>query len=208
MKTRYRNTLNADQWLTREQLKAVLAYVRKRATDRPVRLTATDRLIVETLVYTGIRRQELCNLDLQDLPMHHGHPAIQVRHGKRGSFRTIPIPKALAELLWLYVKQWRCDDGPKAPLFVGRSPDYGRLKAKVVYQKIVRIGRRALGIHLHPHVLRHSSAMVNYGCGRNIHSTKEMLGHRDIRTTLIYLRTTEGIEAAIANEMWDALETG
>ncbi|MDI6886748.1 MAG: tyrosine-type recombinase/integrase [archaeon] len=56
-------------------------------------------------------------------------------------------------------------------------------------ERLVRIvGSNAIGKHLYPHLLRHAKAVHLRQAGTSIENLRDFLGHKDVRTTLIYAR--------------------
>ena len=102
--------------------KAVLGEAEVRALlSAPGRdtLGLRDRAILETLYSTGLRRAELCGLDLYDID--HANELVRVRRGKGGRDRMVPIGRAALVMLRCYLRDARPElvETPKQPaLFV------------------------------------------------------------------------------------------
>lgn len=144
-----------------------------------------DKLIVDMLYETGMRRSELVNLDTTDVDFS----LMQVKVlGKRNKQRLIPIGRGLASMIGDYLAM-------RAPVAVGSAlfvtPDGRRITAAQVYAvvhkaltSVIRSGKRS------PHVLRHSFATVLLDNGADLESVKELLGHADLATTQIYTHSS------------------
>ena len=70
-------------------------------------------------------------------------------------------------------------------LFVGQS---GRpLTVRAVQLRVAAWGRRqGIGVHVHPHMFRHSFATHLLESSGDLRGVQELLGHADIGTTQIY----------------------
>lgn len=153
-----------------------------------------DRALMALLYGTGIRASECATLrsgqmDLVAL-------TITVR-GKGGHERVIPLNPNLAELLKTYARE-RGPALPTAPFF--RSRYGGKLSRGAIYERVRTWGQRShVGIPLSPHRLRHTFATHLVRTGTNIVTIRDLLGHRQITSTQIYLHVTaEDLRSAAA----------
>jgi site-specific recombinase XerD len=144
-----------------------------------------DRALLALFYGTGIRVSECAGLcegrvDLRAL-------TVTVR-GKGGDERTVPFNEEVAARLREYI-QVRGAQLPAAPFFRSRS---GKAMARgTIYERVRTTGRRArLSKTLSPHRLRHTFAshLVREGVG--LVTIRDLLGHRQITSTQIYLHVT------------------
>ncbi len=166
---------------TREQIESVLqacdwtrpATSQRRKSYRTRRPTARrDRAIIMTLVDTGVRAQELCDLAMCDLDMASG--AIVVRHGKGDKSRIVYAGKAVRRAIWRYLATERPDARPGEPLFAERC---GRpLTQTALSHLVMQLGRRA-GVKVWPHLLRHVFATQYLRGGGSTLALKRLMGH-------------------------------
>jgi len=144
-----------------------------------------DKLIVEMLYMTGMRRAEI--LALTDSSIHFDTLQINVI-GKRNKERIIPIAEDLAE----HIRNYQClrDDkfgshGQGDSFLLSRKgrgmspPDIDRVVRNVLGQ-VTSQQRRG------PHTLRHSFATAMLNNGADLQSIQKLLGHQSLKTTEIY----------------------
>jgi len=160
--------------LSREEIAALL-----RATP-----SLRDRTIWMTLYAAGLRVGEAVQLQLEDIDS--AAMRLLVRNGKGRKDRyTVLAPSLLAQLRG-YWKVYR----PPAWLFFGRDPEQPLLTRTV--QRAFKTAKERAGIRkaATPHSLRHSFACHLMANGANLLYIKELLGHRSLKSTLIYLKIT------------------
>jgi len=192
--------LAPDKYLSEGQIKQFRRHLAERvclADARGSRIRAyMNQFIYEVLLRSGLRASELCDLNLEDLPGAHGKDAVYVRNGKGNISRTVEITPQTVDLINTWVKHFRPKAGPQDPLLM--SEQGGRLSYHSLFGKIKRIGE-AVGIDLHPHMLRHSYAMRLYAIEADLRAVQQQLGHSDPITTAIYAKTSpEALKRQIA----------
>jgi site-specific recombinase XerD len=153
-----------------------------------------DRALLALLYGTGIRASECATLRSGQVDLTR--LTITVR-GKGGHERAIPLNPQLAEVLRTYA-QARGLALPTAPFFRSR---FGRpLSRGAIYERVRTWGQRSrVGIPLSPHRMRHTFATHLVRAGVGLITIRDLLGHRQITSTQIYLHVTaEDLRAAAA----------
>ncbi|MGB8692320.1 MAG: tyrosine-type recombinase/integrase, partial [Steroidobacteraceae bacterium] len=109
-------------------------------------------------------------------------------NGKGGHERTIPLNPNLAQTMQIYARA-RGPSLPNAPFF--RSRFGGPLSRAAIYERIRTHGQRGhVGIPISPHRLRHTFATHLVRTGVGLVTIRDLLGHRQITSTQIYLHVT------------------
>ncbi|MBI3421295.1 MAG: tyrosine-type recombinase/integrase [Candidatus Sungbacteria bacterium] len=152
-----------------------------------------DRAMLSTLLYHGLRREELCTLKVRDITQRRGVPHLRV-HGKGGKTRYLPLHPGTAEVITEYVEALGHRADASSPLF---HPVRNNLTSRVdeamttdgVY-KVVRYYARKIGVgdieRLGVHALRATAATNALDHEADIAKVQEWLGHANIATTRIY----------------------
>jgi len=138
----------------------------------------------ELFYSSGLRLSELVSLDWPGgLDQESGEVTVT---GKRQKTRKVPVgDKALTALAaWLALRpQFEKDEQPA--LFLGRNGT--RLTPRQVQGRLAQWAQRqGLGMHVHPHMLRHSFASHVLQSSGDLRAVQEMLGHASIAATQIY----------------------
>lgn len=146
-----------------------------------------DRLILEMLYDTGMRRSELVGIHNTDIDFG----AMQIRvTGKRNKQRLIPIAEGLKNLILAYTEVRNREVGAESEWFFVRENGV-QISVGFLYQIVKKklsaiptLAKRS------PHVLRHSFATSMLNNGAELNAVKELLGHSSLASTSIYTHTT------------------
>jgi integrase/recombinase XerC len=147
-------------------------------------LAVRDRAMFELFYSSGLRLAELASLDVGGgLDLTSGEVTVT---GKRAKTRTVPVgAKALAALENWLAQRAALAAADEPALFVGRRGT--RLTPRAIELRLAHWARNSgLGLHVHPHMLRHSFASHVLQSSGDLRAVQEMLGHASIATTQIY----------------------
>jgi integrase/recombinase XerD len=175
-------------YLESSEVQALLASI-----DRNCPSGQRDYALFALMFNTGARVQEILNLRVRDLRLD---PPCQVRlQGKGQKVRLCPIWPGTAELLRDLVKSQRHNhpDEGEAPLFTNRQGDpLTRFGVRYLLRKYLAASRSAAPTlrdkRLHPHSLRHTTAVHLLKAGVDFATISHWLGHASLNTTMRYAR--------------------
>ncbi|MDP5077123.1 MAG: site-specific integrase [Nonlabens sp.] len=138
-----------------------------------------------TMVYAlGLRSGELINLKITDIDKTRRQ--IHLKNAKGGKDRILPYPDSMRELLKAYYLEFK----PQTYLFNGQNaPQYAPESLRQVFIKACVKARIKKTVTLHS--LRHAYATHLMDAGTDVRVIKELLGHNNIKTTLIYTHVTQ-----------------
>jgi site-specific recombinase XerD len=169
------------------------------AIGRATPIDVRDRAILLLLATTGIRNGELRALRLQDIDWRAGEVFIRHTKGKRD--RVAPVLEETGAALADYILRAR----PKADsthLFLTFTAPVGPIKYAAPVSRIVRKRLLCSGIELGrisgAHLLRHSLATELVEQRRPINEIADLLGHRSINTTALYVKVATSQLADVA----------
>lgn len=141
-------------------------------------------LIVDMLYSTGIRREELINIKINDLQLNQN--LIKVL-GKRNKERLVPLIINLKKRIENYLK-YRKEIKTNFPfLFITKTGK--KIGPSLVYRVVKNyFSKVSTKVKTSPHVLRHSFATHMLNNGADINSIKEIMGHSSLASTQIYTK--------------------
>lgn len=154
-----------------------------------LKFTETASLLHKTIIYTflntGMREEEVCNLELDDIINLDSTKCsyIIIRNGKGGKYREIDIKGDYKKLLREYLAHRPNTDSNK--VFIGER---GALTPNGVYKLVHRLGEK-IGLNVYPHMLRHqflTQLSKNCTTAQDLKDLSEIAGHSCIETTMKY----------------------
>ena len=192
--------ITRDMFLDEAEVGRLLRYVRDRASeaDRDNPTPHVDRLVVELLLYSGLRPSEFCRLAVQDAVLTEDESFFRVTEGA-GETRVVFIPRWLNRDIARYVKSIRLQyldvgngpDKPSSPLILNeRGRAYDRT---ALYRRVTRILTAAgVGDRASVQLLRHTYGYLAYKrTGGNLLFVQRQLGHAHPMVTAIYAQFVE-----------------
>lgn len=147
-----------------------------------------NRVIVELLYDTAIRRGEIAGIHLADIDLDGGYLKVT---GKGDKERVVPVSAKVCGLVRNYILAVR------SAFISGTDPGYlilnrwgGRMDVNGIWAVVRRCGKLANLNKVTTHTLRHTCATHMLRNGAPVRHIQEMLGHESIETTQIYTRVT------------------
>lgn len=152
-----------------------------------------------TFAYAGgLRMNELRLLKIADVDLHRKQ--VHIRLGKGKKDRYVVLSNLLALRFEDYLKQVK----PQQYLFEGLTPGEPMGERSIQYVINEALQKTTIKKQVSMHTLRHSYATHLMEDGINIHSIQRLLGHSDIRTTIVYLHVAQ-IKPRLAHSPLDSL---
>ena len=147
-----------------------------------------DKTMIELLYGTGIRVSELVALKVDDINLSLEY--IECKNNDK--VRIVPFGNKAKEAIEAYKERSR-------PILAEKKQNtdffflncFGNPMTRQGFWKIIKGYAKKAGIQkrITPHMLRHSFAIHLLENGATLQSVQEMLGHSDISTTQVYLKT-------------------
>lgn len=140
-------------------------------------------LMLQLCYGMGLRVSEVVNLKVSDIDS--GRMQVLIEAGKGKKDRYVPLPSAVLDLLREYYKAYQ----PKTYLFEGRyGGRYSVRSVQAVFKNAMKAAKvnKPIGIH----GLRHSYATHLLEYGTDMSFIQQLLGHNDIKTTMLYAKVS------------------
>jgi len=179
-----------------------------------------DRLIIQTLFTSGLRRMELLNLRWRNFKITAKGVGIhlEISKGMRNMDRGIApetyqdllrykteirqrfcLSEASMEDLWVFPSKWELRKRANGKLKLLFHPK--QMAESTLYNLVREYGREALGKDISPHLLRHAAGTSL--ARKKVHPKyiQEFLGHSHPATTDIYIDVSEEMPQEAAKEL-------
>lgn len=176
----------AIDYLEYEEIDSIL-----KAIDRTTPQGIRDYALLATMFNTGGRVQEIVDLRVRDVQLIK---PFQVRlFGKGKKERYCPLWAETAAVLRSFSKQRKIELSPEAHLFVNhRGQPLSRFGVRHILSRCLGAASETAPTlakkRLHPHSMRHSTAVALLKSGVDLSTISHMLGHASPTTTNRYAR--------------------
>jgi integrase/recombinase XerC len=143
-----------------------------------------NKLIIDLLYATGVRRAELIHLKMDNVNLSSS--TIKVL-GKRNKERILPVLPIISDQFSLYVKERNSLVGIVDNNYFFLTKKGLKLNESFVYRLINSyFSTVSEKVKKSPHILRHTFATHLLNNGADLNSVKELLGHSSLASTQVY----------------------
>lgn len=181
---------NQIKTLSADEITGMLRFCRQDFHGCTTRLKAMRNFtMIATLLQTGMRVGEVCSLLWTDI-FYNSLPAfsiiISAQIAKNHREREIPVSQPLSNAFLEYIQCYRHYFSSREPLYAFFGSSLNRpLSTRQVERIVSRTALKAIGRHVHPHMLRHTFA-TNLMRVTDIRTVQQILGHSSLTSTQIY----------------------
>lgn len=208
MNTYHARPLDATKILTRRELAAVLAELKRKALRS--RGTRLNLVVLRLACCCGLRASEIAQLHVADVRVELPRPHLRIRRGaaKGGRLRTVPLwwdAGTLTDLAAWKEERVQEDAGPEEAFVASQRPgrEAGAALSRHTLRKRFRtackvLGRDRLAI-LTIHHGRHTFISHALAGGRTLAEVRDAAGHTNVSITSTYLHVAVDDDAAVGN---------
>ena len=184
------DTEHKKDYLTTKQVARLLGNI-----DRSTLKGLRDYAILSVMVTTGIREISVVRANIGDIRNAGDAVALYYQgkgHEEKADYVKLADP--VEEAVRAYLKA-RGETAPKAPLFssIANRNNGGRMTtrsiSRIAKERLIAVGLES--DRLTGHSMRHTAATLNLLNGGTVEETRQLLGHSNINTTLIYSHALE-----------------
>lgn len=163
-------------------------YITKEESEQTINSikNVKHKVIVLLMLDAGLRITEACSVKCKNFDFKNRTLTIQSLKKRKKDLRTIPISNRLYQSIADYLATANISIESDSYLFPSKSSSTGHISRKTMWEAINIISKKVNIQNLHPHALRHSFATHHLSAGTSLAEIKEMLGHKNYNTTLIY----------------------
>lgn len=171
------------KFLRKRELERILTAIHL-AHNNNLLLLKRNLLLFHLLLLCGLRKEELLQLQVRDIDFERRLLTIRHETSKSGRTRTIPLHSSLMIYLKDYLSERRKLQCPF--LLVSCRTDTPLTESGIKH--LVLALRNQSGVRFHLHQFRHTFAVNFLKTNNNIAKLKQLLGHKSLSMTLVYLR--------------------
>ena len=155
-----------------------------------------DYAIIALMLTTALRTHSIILANIGDIRTLGEHTVLYYQgkgHGEKADFVKLsePVLKAIQR----YLEARAAEPAPELPLFASEAHrNSGERMTTRSISRIVKNALRAAGLNsdrLTAHSLRHTAATLAMTNGATLQEVQQLLGHKSINITMVYLHTLE-----------------
>lgn len=147
-----------------------------------------DEIILRVMFAIGCRASEMINIRWDDIHTDEDVPQLHIRNGKGSKERFVAIDGIVLEKL----SQLR-ELQPESEWMLPNLRDPKKHVSRQGLWKLTKRAGEQAGIHVYPHLMRHSHATISYRETKDPKLVQNTLGHSDVSTTLgLYVDEQQG----------------
>lgn len=172
------------KFLRQNDIDKILGTISLRSQNNFLRVR--NLAIFYIFINCGVRKNELLNIRIEDINLNNKELLVRGLTSKSKHNRIIPLNQEVVLRIKDYLIELKKTTYSGSYLFASKNlvdhlSDEG-------LTHLVKLIKNKSGVKFHPHLIRHTFAinLINTGC--DISKVKQILGHRDIRMTAVYLR--------------------
>jgi len=170
------------KYLKKEEIEKIIAAIHIHHNN--ILVLKRNLALFYVLLFCGLRKQELLLLKIRDIDFERKMVTINADISKAGRTRNIPLHSTTI----MYLKDYlNARKGYTTPYLLVSSLRDEKLSTDGLIHIIQKLRYRS-GVEFHLHQLRHTFAVNFLNTSNNVVKLKQLLGHKNISMTLIYLR--------------------
>jgi integrase/recombinase XerD len=163
-------------------------------------MQARARTLIHVLYGSGLRSSEVCRLRIEHCCLDAGAAYLMIRLAKGRRDRRVVISETVRRKLEDWILTYRADAPPTAVVFPTRDGSEALTTAGL--QQLLRRLAAEAGImdrRVSPHNFRHSYSANFIKAGGDVYTLQRLLGHSNISTTQLYLKSLHSADFDLAD---------
>ena len=190
-----KNVKRESDSLSKEEEVILEGYMHKPLKKKTF-LQIRNRFLVKLLYYTGVRASELLSIKLDDISLMQEEGVYKIYIlGKGSKFRYVYIKQEIIEDDLEYIKDYFFADDTmienNKEHFIAVTQKGRVMHRAELYTMLERLYKKLYIKKRGVHMLRHTFGKRMVQKNVNLSTIKEMMGHENIQTTMIYARSDE-----------------
>lgn len=171
------------KFLKKEEVEKIITAIHTHH-DNNLLILKRNLVVFYILLFCGLRREELLMLQVRDIDFERKLLTIRADTSKSGKIRQVPLHSSII----MYLKDYlQARKSYTTPFLIVSS----KLDARLTLDGLVHLTNRIKnhsGVPFHLHQFRHTFAVNFLNSSNNVVKLKQLMGHKNISMTLIYLR--------------------